>query len=143
MALYVPEGESPFPRSILENPEIKKYFENFGSGLLDLAVLARSVNERVGLIWGRTYSSKRPSYGFISEDIPEISMAVLPMFRNQGIGTELLEEIFSLYTEKGIKAISLSVDKRNPVRRLYERLGFELFYLHGTSVTMVKHLLST
>ncbi len=142
MALFVPEGESPFPRSILEKPEIKKYYEAFGSGLLDLAVLARSGNQRVGLIWGRTYSSERPSYGFISEDIPEISMAVQTTFRNQGIGTALLNEILSLYTEKGVKAISLSVDKRNPVRRLYKRLGFELFSEKGTSVTMVKHLLS-
>lgn len=25
LALYVPEGESPFPKSILDNPDISKY----------------------------------------------------------------------------------------------------------------------
>lgn len=140
MALYVPKDEPPFPKTILEKPEIKRYIENFGTRLNDLAVVARSGKDKVGLIWGRTYSSLRPGYGFISEYIPEISMAVKPEHRNRGYGKLLMEELENHYRKKGIKAISLSVDKRNPARHLYERHGFGLFSEAGTSLTMVKHL---
>lgn len=140
MAIYVPEKEPAFSRALIDTPELRKYKENFGSRQLDLAIEARLGKEKIGLVWGRVFSAVRPSYGFISEDIPEISMAVKPDFRRRGVGSYLLAKIASDYQKKGVRAISLSVDHRNPARELYKRFGFEYFSKEGSSITMVKHL---
>ena len=54
-----------------------------------------------------------------------IDIALLPEYRNQGIGTQLLGEF--IYESAGSKLpVRLSVVKGNPAIRLYERLGFVL-----------------
>ena len=124
LALYVPEGEPPFPKSILDNPDISKYIDNWGTLPNDLALVAVINNELIGTIWGRTFSKSNAGYGFIDENTPEISMAVKGKFRNRGIGTKLIDEISKMYFSKGVKSISLSVDKRNKASFLYKRKGF-------------------
>ncbi|MFK7907632.1 MAG: GNAT family N-acetyltransferase, partial [Chitinophagales bacterium] len=81
------------------------------------------------------------SYGFIDEQIPEISMAVKSGFRGKGIGTKLIERISEEYQRLGYSALSLSVDQLNPAKNLYERMGFNFFEENGTGVTMKKDLL--
>jgi ribosomal protein S18 acetylase RimI-like enzyme len=56
-------------------------------------------------------------------EIRIIDIAILPEFRNQGIGTGLLHDLFKEATEEG-KRVSIHVEKLNPALRLYERLGF-------------------
>ena len=140
MAIYVPEGNPEIPRSILKSPELKKYFEEFGKREGDLALVAEMEAKAIGIIWGRLFTKKEPGYGFISEDIPEISLAVIPAYRNHGIGTRLLEEIARYYRSEKYKAISLSVDKRSPAQKLYKREGYEFYSEEGTSETMILHL---
>jgi ribosomal protein S18 acetylase RimI-like enzyme len=53
-----------------------------------------------------------------------VDIALLPRWRGQGIGTMLLQGIKSAAVEAGTPAVRLSVDIRNPARRLYQRLGF-------------------
>jgi ribosomal protein S18 acetylase RimI-like enzyme len=54
-----------------------------------------------------------------------IDIALLPEYRNQGIGAQLLGEF--IYESAGLKMpVRLSVLKGNPAIRLYERLGFVL-----------------
>ena len=139
-ALFVPENEPPFPYSIIDRPELSKYFENFGARRQDMAIIASNNKESIGIVWGRLYSKLRPGYGFISDEIPEITLAVEPPYRNRGIGSELLYKICEYYKGTKVTAISLSVDKRSPAKELYERNGFEYFSEKGTSITMVKHL---
>lgn len=141
MALYVPEGESPFPKSILDNPDISKYIDHWGTLPNDLALVAVFNEKLIGSIWGRTFNGLNPGYGFIDENTPEISMAVKKEFRNQGIGTKLIDEISKKYFLKGIKSISLSVDKRNRAESFYTRKGFIAVADKGTAVTMKKILL--
>ena len=123
-ALYVPEDQPPFPKSILAHPDISKYIEHWGTLKNDIALVAVINNELIGAIWGRTFSSRKPGYGFIDENIPEISMAVKEKFRNQGIGAKLIDEISKIYFSKGFKSISLSVDKLNKAILLYLKKGF-------------------
>lgn len=52
-----------------------------------------------------------------------IDIAVLPKFRNQGIGSSLIKD-FQALAEKEDRPISLHVESFNPAFRLYERLGF-------------------
>ncbi|MGI8917731.1 MAG: GNAT family N-acetyltransferase [Pyrinomonadaceae bacterium] len=52
-----------------------------------------------------------------------VDIALLPAHRGSGIGTYLLQCLFSEAT-KASKPIKLSVWHSNPAKRLYERMGF-------------------
>jgi len=75
-------------------------------------------------------------WGYISDTIPELSMAILPECRGMGIGTKLLEKIIEDNRQK-YPQISLSVDPQNEAMKLYKRLGFRECGVSGTSITMI------
>jgi ribosomal protein S18 acetylase RimI-like enzyme len=52
-----------------------------------------------------------------------MDIALLPEYRNRGIGTQLLSDLLDEATAAG-KPLTIHVEKFNPARRLYERLGF-------------------
>lgn len=139
-ALFVPPGRSKFPRSIIESPDINKYINNWNEKEDDLAILVKKDDELVGAIWGRKFEKEKKGYGFVDENTPEISMAIKAEYRNQGIGTSLIHQIEKAFLEIGITKLSLSVDKRNPAKKLYERCGFKLYEEQETATTMVKEL---
>ncbi len=139
-ALYIPEGQAPFPPSILDSPEISKYIKNWGEKQGDVAIVLESEGELIAAIWGRKFEVSEKSYGFIDEQTPEISMAVKAGFRNKGIGTKLIELISEEYHKLNYSALSLSVDKLNPAQKLYERMGFSFFEESSTAITMKKDL---
>lgn len=78
----------------------------------------------IGAAWYRLFSREEPGYGFLSEAIPELSIGVRPAFRGAGVGTALLTALVRLAREERHRALSLSVEPDNPVRSLYQRLGF-------------------
>lgn len=141
-SLFVPEGAPPFEPSILETPTIAQYIANWGSLSNDVALVAVAEdNVLLGAIWGRFFLAIRPGYGFVDEQTPEIGMAVKSDFRNQGIGTQLIQELAQVYQTKGIAALSLSVHRQNKAKYLYEILGFEVLREEGDALVMVKKLL--
>ena len=66
---------------------------------------------------GRLYSNETEN------NIHIIDIALLPKYRNKGIGKSLLEQLISK-AKKQQKRISLQVIKTNPAKNLYTRLGF-------------------
>jgi GNAT superfamily N-acetyltransferase len=52
-----------------------------------------------------------------------VDLALLPEHRGRGIGTALLEWVLAEATVAG-KPVRIHVERFNPARRLYERLGF-------------------
>jgi GNAT superfamily N-acetyltransferase len=139
-ALFVPDGEPQFPKSIVDNPNISKYIDHWGEFPNDYAIVAENNKKLVGAIWGRIFKLPKVGYGFINEETPEISMAVVKEYRNRGIGTKLIEKISQYYLKQNMKAISLSVDKRSKAKELYLRNGFEIISDAGTAFTMKKEL---
>ena len=66
---------------------------------------------------GRLYLEQRTS------EIRIIDIALLPEFRNSGVGTALLQDILNCADKQG-KRVSIHVEKNNPALSLYNRLGF-------------------
>ena len=139
-ALFVPKGQAKFPKSIIHRPEIYKYIRDWNQNKFDIAIIAASEYELIGAIWGRRFKLENKGYGFVDAKTPEISMAIQSEFRGCGIGTKLLQQIELAYLEIGVKQLSLSVDKRNGAKELYERSGFVFYEDVGTAVTMLKKI---
>ena len=90
----------------------------------------------VGAAWLCFFSQHDPGYGFIAEDIPELSIAVVRHRRAQGVGGRLLRALADEARGRGLHALSLSVEPTNPARRLYERHGFREVGGSGGSATL-------
>ncbi len=122
LALYVPEGKPPFPREILGEPDIACYVQGWGRPG-DWGLLALDDDRPVGAIWLRLWSGNEKGYGYVSPVIPEFSIALLPEYRNKGLGTRMIKTVISMAPEC-YPGLSLSVVESSPARLLYERLGF-------------------
>ena len=139
-ALFVRPGEEPYPREIIRHPELQKYYTAWGSRKHDLAIVVEKDQQLIGAVWGRQFSAEFPGYGFIDEQTPEVTIAIQPEFRGQGIGQALLEQIEAAYLQVGISTLSLSVDQLSPAIRLYLRCGYAIYEEAGTAYTMRKVL---
>jgi len=139
-AIYVPEGQPPPPRDIIHAPTLAVYAQGWGRpGDLGYAALSPTTGSVVGAAWSRLFPRDAPGYGFVDVDTPELSVALLPDHRGQGIGSRLLARLLGRAREDH-PAISLSVDRGNRAWALYQRLGFREIARHGTSRVMVKRL---
>jgi ribosomal protein S18 acetylase RimI-like enzyme len=67
---------------------------------------------------GRIIVSRQPEQWCV------VDIALLPVWRGQGIGTLLVQAIQAAARRARAPCVRLSVEVRNPARRLYERLGF-------------------
>ncbi|HYP14048.1 MAG TPA: GNAT family N-acetyltransferase [Bryobacteraceae bacterium] len=54
-----------------------------------------------------------------------VDLVLLPEFRNHGVGTSVLNEVIT-QAERLSVPVHLSVERSNPAKRLYERLGFRV-----------------
>ena len=52
-AIFIPEGVTPPPREIIEQPELRIYYENFGTGKADHCLVAEDDGRVVGAVWTR------------------------------------------------------------------------------------------
>lgn len=66
-----------------------------------------------GVPAGRLYVERRDT------EVRVIDIALLPEHRGKGVGTRLLREVLA----EG-KRVTIHVERENPARRLYDRLGF-------------------
>jgi ribosomal protein S18 acetylase RimI-like enzyme len=139
-SLYVPEGEDPFPRDILNEPYIAKYIDDWGQKG-DIGLLAEKSNHPVGAAWLRLFSGENKGFGYVDSTTPDIGIALDEAYRGKGLGSRLMQELETRAITHGYKKLSLSVDPANPARRLYERNGYIHVGWCDTSWTMVKNLI--
>lgn len=134
LALFVPPGEDPLARAVVDDPAIARYHVGFGSRPGDLGLVAESPSGTpIGAAWVRHSTADDPSYGYVDDETPELGIAVVDRYRGRGVGDALLT---SLLAE--LPRCSLSVDRRNPAIRLYERHGFSELRREGDSVMMLR-----
>jgi ribosomal-protein-alanine N-acetyltransferase len=118
--------ERPPLDELLEQPEMRRYVEDWGR-IGDVAIVALDrLNEPVGAVWYRQFSAAEPGFGFVSADVPELAMAVYPECRGQRVGSLLLGTLVSRARAGGSSSISVSIAAENPARRLFARQGFEV-----------------
>ncbi len=134
-ALHVPKGELSPPREVIHLPELSRYVQGWGrKGDRGFLASNATTGQYIGAVWLRLLIRESKGYGYVDDDTPELSMAVLPEYRGQGIGTELLACLVSSVCKHS--SISLSVSEGNPAFRLYERFGFKVVSKSAGSFTM-------
>jgi ribosomal protein S18 acetylase RimI-like enzyme len=136
------EGESTV-QAVVNHPLIAKYVKNWGrTNDLGFAAIELNDNQPIGAAWLRLFTGDDKGFGWIDDTIPELAIAVLPEYRNQGVGTQLLARLLSA-AKASYRSVSLSVRSSNPALNLYERSGFKVIEgsetinrTAGTSFTM-------
>ena len=80
-AIYIPEGVEPPAREIIYQPELKIYYENFGSGEADYCLVADEGGKPVGAVWTRIMND----YGHV-DDVQKANYAIR-MYEKVGFKT--------------------------------------------------------
>nr|WP_330367632.1 MULTISPECIES: GNAT family N-acetyltransferase [unclassified Butyrivibrio] len=132
-AIFIPEGAKPPARDIIERPELKLYYENFGKGEADHCIVAEDDGRVIGAVWTRIMND----YGHVDDDTPSMVISLYKEYRGKGIGTRLMENMLNLLKEKGFKQASLSVQKANYAVRMYEKVGFKTVAENSEEYIMV------
>lgn len=130
-------GNAPLsPGEALLRPDLAKYLSGW-PWPDDLGVVASIDGRDVGAAWARRLTSASPGYGWVSDDIPELTIGVDPAARGQGVGQALLDAIV-LRVRATAPALSLSVEDGNlAARALYAKAGFVVVGRVGGSDTML------
>jgi GNAT superfamily N-acetyltransferase len=123
----------------LEDLPVGRYVDRWGRPG-DTAVILIERFRPVGAAWYRLFRESAPGYGFVDEDTPELTIAVVPSCRGKGFGAELLTALLDRARADGYGQISLSVEADSPAVKLYERHGFETVAERGEACVMVADL---
>jgi ribosomal protein S18 acetylase RimI-like enzyme len=107
---------------VLRVPAFAHYLEGWPQRG-DCGVVAETT-EPVGAAWFRLLTSTDHGYGYVADDVPEITIGVLARYRGHGVGTAVLRRLIDRAREDGHRALSLSVEDDNPAARMYRRAGF-------------------
>ncbi len=125
------------PAQVFADPQLAHYVHGWGRPE-DLGVIAEVSGRPVGAAWIRRFSADDPGYGFVAEDVPELSIAVLAGWRGRGVGSRLLETVAAAAASRGVGVISLSVETTNPARALYASHGFREVSRAAGALTMLR-----
>jgi GNAT superfamily N-acetyltransferase len=140
-AAYWNEAEPrPAWETFLADDHNRRYLDDWGRPGDAGVVAITEGGMSAGAAWYRLFAAERPGWGFVAEDVPELSIAVLPALRGKGIGTTLLRALIDEGKRAGFSALTLSASQANPAVRMYERAGFVVVGREGNSVTMVRSL---
>jgi len=119
-----------------ESP-VYRYVANWGRPG-DAGVVAMEGPHSYGAAWYRLFTADEPGFGFVDEQTPELTIAVVPSRRGKGAGKELLEALLERAREDGFAQISLSAGRDQ--RAYYERFGFQSVGENEHAVTMLARL---
>lgn len=124
LAIHQPDETYPISRKVLDDPQVAAYIEDWGRPE-DRCLVAVVEANVVGAVWTRILSGPVRGFGNIDTHTPEFAISVLPEYRGRGVGSRLMRDMIAWLRRDGAARASLSVQRSNPARHLYERLGFE------------------
>jgi ribosomal protein S18 acetylase RimI-like enzyme len=102
----------------------------------DFGVVAEIDGVPAGASWARLVPG---GYGWVADDVPELTLGVAAAFRRRGVARALLGALAEA-ARPSYRRLSLSVDPQNPAAGLYRAAGFMWGGVSGTSDTMVLEL---
>ena len=70
-----------------------------------------------------------------TEEIRVLDITILPAYRNRGLGSELIRELLAEGSRAG-KSVSIWVERFNPSRNLFDRLGFSQIQEDGYNLLL-------
>ena len=122
VALWDHPDEPRRPRSVLDSPVVKAYYEDWGQKG-DFGMLALVDDQPAGFIQLRMKHCITDQYA----DLPELAIAVFPQYHRQGIAGQLFEKLLD-HAQPRFKGIRLGVNPRNEAAiSLYEKFGFSVY----------------
>lgn len=121
-AIFQRDENNLLPRSVVDNPELRIYIEDFGRKPQDFALCAEVDNAIVGAVWVRDI----PAYGHVADGVPEFAVSVLKAHRGKGIGSRMMMEMLKHLRAVGCPRASLAVQKDNYALRMYQKCGFQI-----------------
>lgn len=131
---WSPEWKPRTRRRILADSRTARYIADWPRDT-DLGVIAEAAAtpaapaeppEPAGAAWLRFLPASEPGYGFVAEDVPELTIGVAASWRRRGLGRALLRAIADEARLQGIGRISLSVERKNHAQRLYLSEGYRI-----------------
>jgi GNAT superfamily N-acetyltransferase len=134
-----PARTLPPPDHLMVHPEVVRYHRDWMRPG-DLAVVAMQSDEPVGAAYCRLFTADDHGHGYIDPETPELAIAVEDGHRGRGVGAMLLAALEGRARAAGVRQMSLSVERENPARRLYQRCGYRLHSEDAEGVRMVKAL---
>ena len=135
-AIFIPEGVGPPDRSIINQPELALYYEDFGRGTADNCLVAEVDGKVVGAVWTRIMND----YGHVDDDTPSFAISLYKEYRGKGMGTAMMQRMLELLKSQGWKRASLAVQKANYAVRMYEAAGFKVVDENDEEFIMVCEL---
>ncbi len=132
-AIFIPEGVEPPPRSIINQPDLQVYIEDFGTEKDDVCFVAEVGNKVVGAVWVRDMQD----YGHIADGIPSFAISLYKEYRNYGIGTKLMTTMLEELKRRGYEKTSLAVQKANYAVKMYKKVGFVIYDENDEEYIMV------
>lgn len=121
-AVFVPEGVTAPPKTIIRQPELQVYIMDFGKNIDDLGLVAEVGTKVVGAVWVGIMND----YGHMDDTTPSLAISLYKEHRGYGIGTALMKEMLCILKQRGYKQTSLSVQKENYAVKMYKKVGFQI-----------------
>ncbi|MET9022840.1 N-acetyltransferase [Actinopolymorpha sp. NPDC004070] len=149
---WSPDRPAFTPEQFWADPALRKYVEGWpapgeqgvvavaGDDSGDESGGTAALGRPVGAAWWRYFPADRPGYGFVAEDVPEVSIAVAPDSRGRGLGRALIRAIVEQARAAGVPRLSLSVERTNHAAALYAAEGFEIVGGDENADTMVREI---
>lgn len=127
LAIQLPDEDDPQRKE----EAISRYLADWGQpGDIGFIIELKKEKKPIGAAWFRQFPKDRPGFAFLGENIPEVSVVILPEYRGLGLGRDLLMKLINQAKLEGFPALSLHVNKQDPALSLYERLQFEVVQEH-------------
>lgn len=121
-AIFQKDTGSIVPRTIIQEPSLWVYIDEFGTKKDDYCFVAELDNRIVGAVWVRCIKA----FGHIDDAVPEFAISTYPQYRGKGIGTALMRKMLEHLQINGYSHTSLAVQKDNYAVKMYQRVGFEI-----------------
>jgi hypothetical protein len=82
-AVWRPDKPTPTAAQVMADPRYALYLTGWPRQG-DYGLIAEQQDGPVGAAWDRTFTEANHGYGFVAEDVPELSIAVIASRRHRG-----------------------------------------------------------